>query len=245
MDFALTREQRQLLETARNLALAEMRDMARQLEETNEPLSRQYLMRYADLGFLGTDLEPGYGGLDLTGLDALIVLEEFARVHPAVALPISEGCPGPIKVIECFASEPLKSRLIPAVCKEELTVAAAMSEAGAGSALTDLRARAEPRGGELVLNGGKRRCSGGGHAGGYLVYCGLSAKGGQITASEATMNLWAAAPEADLVVARLLERGIVGAPGPLLGPSGEGYVRFALVPPLGQCHRAAEILEQL
>jgi aspartate/methionine/tyrosine aminotransferase len=31
----------------------------------------------------------------------------------------------------------------------------------------------------------------------------------------------------------------------LFGPSGEGYVRFALVPTLEECERAAEILREL
>jgi butyryl-CoA dehydrogenase len=49
-----------------------------------------------------------------------------------------------------------------------------MSEPQAGSALTDLKTRAEIKNGEIILNGQKRWCSGGGHAGGYLVYCRLS-----------------------------------------------------------------------
>ena len=42
----------------------------------------------------------------------------------------------------------------------------------------------------------------------------------------------------------LLEHGIVVAPGSYLGPSGEGYVRYALVPTEAECARAAEILEE-
>ncbi|HET6593643.1 MAG TPA: acyl-CoA dehydrogenase, partial [Xanthomonadales bacterium] len=53
----------------------------------------------------------------------------------------------------------------------EKVVAIAMSEPAAGSALTDLTTRAEIEGDEVVLNGTKRWCSGGGHADGYLVYC--------------------------------------------------------------------------
>jgi len=49
-----------------------------------------------------------------------------------------------------------------------------MSEANAGSALTDLTTRVEVRGDTVVLNGTKRWCSGGGHADGYVVYCRLS-----------------------------------------------------------------------
>ena len=49
-----------------------------------------------------------------------------------------------------------------------------MSEPQAGSALTDLTTRAESRGDQVVLNGTKRWCSGGGHADGYVVYCRMS-----------------------------------------------------------------------
>ena len=41
---------------------------------------------------------------------------------------------------------------------------------------------------------------------------------------------------------RLLDRGVLVAPGSFLGQSGEGYVRFALVPTQEECERAVEIL---
>jgi aspartate/methionine/tyrosine aminotransferase len=42
---------------------------------------------------------------------------------------------------------------------------------------------------------------------------------------------------------RLLEHGVVVSPGSFFGPSGEGYIRFALVPGIDDCRRAAELLE--
>ncbi|MDX6503857.1 MAG: LL-diaminopimelate aminotransferase [Gaiellaceae bacterium] len=47
---------------------------------------------------------------------------------------------------------------------------------------------------------------------------------------------------AEEFAARLLEDGLVVAPGSYFGPAGEGYVRFALVPTLEECERAAELL---
>jgi succinyldiaminopimelate transaminase len=69
----------------------------------------------------------------------------------------------------------------------------------------------------------------------------IEACGWEIVASEATMYLWVvgAGPEA------LLERGVIVCPGEMFGPSGEGYVRFALVPTLEECERAAEILREV
>jgi len=72
-------------------------------------------------------------------------------------------------------------------------------------------------------------------------------RGWEVVASEATMYLWVAIPTGEpdeAVAARLIEHGIVVAPGTFFGPSGEGYVRFALVPTLAECERAAGILRE-
>jgi acetylornithine aminotransferase len=69
---------------------------------------------------------------------------------------------------------------------------------------------------------------------------GLRSAGG-----DATFFLWVATPvgePAEEFAARLLEDGLVVAPGSYFGPAGEGYVRFALVPTLEECERAAELL---
>jgi succinyldiaminopimelate transaminase len=69
----------------------------------------------------------------------------------------------------------------------------------------------------------------------------IESHGWEIVASEATMYLWVVGPDP----AVLLERGIIVSPGEMFGPSGEGYVRFALVPTLEECNRAAEILREV
>ena len=69
----------------------------------------------------------------------------------------------------------------------------------------------------------------------------IQEKGWEIVASEATMYLWVIGPDPDA----LLERGILVSPGEFFGPSGAGYVRFALVPTLDECERAAAILAEL
>ena len=174
MDFTVSDEQRDLKETARRFARQEMAGVAQRIEAEDEPLSGDWLGRYAEMGFLGINVSATYGGLGLGNLDALLVLEEFAKVSSAVAFPIFESCVGPVRAIEHLAGEDLKARVIPRVCAGEITVAVAMSEPEAGTALTDLTTRGEVRDGTVVLNGTKRWCSGGGHADGYVVYCRLS-----------------------------------------------------------------------
>jgi acetylornithine aminotransferase len=76
----------------------------------------------------------------------------------------------------------------------------------------------------------------------------LSRAGLRVTGSAAAIYLWVEVPEgesSEAFAARVLDRGVVVSPGSFFGPSGEGYVRIALTPPLDQCRRAAEILGSL
>ena len=92
MDFKLTQQQRELQETARNFAQKEMVEVAQSMEQTSEPLSKEWLKKYSDMGFLGINVSEKYGGLGLSNLDALLVMEEFAKISSAVAFPIFVSC---------------------------------------------------------------------------------------------------------------------------------------------------------
>jgi acetylornithine aminotransferase len=66
--------------------------------------------------------------------------------------------------------------------------------------------------------------------------------------SAATFYLWFRVPadeSSEELATRLLEHGVVVAPGSHFGPSGEGYARLALVPSVDECARAADILRTL
>jgi butyryl-CoA dehydrogenase len=174
MDFKLTEDQLQLQQTARTFARAELPKLASALERDNCPPDHLVVKRFAEMGFLGINVPVPLGGLGFGNLEALIVLEEFAKVSSAVAFPVFESSVGPVRAIEHFAPAALRDRVVPAVCRGEMIVAVSMSEPDAGSALTDLKTRGVVDGDHVVLNGTKRWCSGGGHADAYLVYCRLS-----------------------------------------------------------------------
>ena len=70
----------------------------------------------------------------------------------------------------------------------------------------------------------------------------------RVAGSEATFYLWCEVPDgqsAEAFAARLLEHGVVVAPGSFFGEAGEGYFRLALVPTLEECQRAVELLEDV
>lgn len=193
MDFGLNEEQLALQQVARAFAVKELAPLAAQLESSNTPLPHFMVRKMADMGFLGINIPVELGGLGLSNLDALIVLEEFAKVSSAVAFPCFEANVGPVHAIRHFAPDALKQRIVPAVCKGEMVLAVSMSEPDAGTALTDLKTRGVIDGDHVTINGTKRWCSGGGHSDAYLVYTRLSD-----------------APGAKGVGAVLIEKGALG-----------------------------------
>lgn len=174
MDFTLSDEQLALQDTVRKFAQTELPNIAVEIEKSAQPPSHELVKRYAEMGFLGVNLPEELGGLGLSHLDAVLVLEEVAKISPAVAFPIFESCFGPSLAIAHFAPEELKQRIVPKVCSGEMIVAVSMSEPNAGTALTDLTTRAEASGDTITINGTKRWCSGAGHADAYVVYCRMS-----------------------------------------------------------------------
>ena len=73
-------------------------------------------------------------------------------------------------------------------------------------------------------------------------------KGIRVAGGNATMYVWIAVPDgepSEAFAARLLDHGVLLAPGAYLGASGEGYARLALVPTVAECERAVEILDRV
>ena len=72
-------------------------------------------------------------------------------------------------------------------------------------------------------------------------------RGVHVGGSEATFYLWVQPPggePSEDFALRLLERGILVAPGSFFGPEGEGFVRMAMVPTLEACERAAGLMDE-
>jgi N-succinyldiaminopimelate aminotransferase len=79
-----------------------------------------------------------------------------------------------------------------------------------------------------------------------LLVAALERKGLRVAGGDATMYVWVATPDgvtSEGLAERLLAHGLLVTPGSYLGPSGEGYVRFALVPTEHEIVRAMAWLD--
>jgi alkylation response protein AidB-like acyl-CoA dehydrogenase len=174
MDFQLSEEQRIFKKTVHDFADQRMAPLVQEWDEKGTFIERDLLSQYAELGLLGITLPEAYGGAGLTAFDAILAIEELARVSPIAAMPVFETGVGPIRVVEQFGTEDQKKRFIPPACSGEKMMSVAMTEPEVGSALTDLQTRAVLKGDHYLVNGQKRFISGGGDSVLYMVYVRLS-----------------------------------------------------------------------
>ena len=110
MDFTLSSEQIELQDSVRKFAKNELTTVAAQIELTGKPPNKKIIQKFSDMGFLGVNLPQKYGGLGMSNFEAVLVLEEVAKISIALAFPVFESCFGPALAISYFASEKLKEK---------------------------------------------------------------------------------------------------------------------------------------
>lgn len=170
MDFSLTEEQTMLIQTLKTMGERQnFKEVAKQIDATGE-FPYQLMKQYADLGLLGMTLSAEHGGGGQPGINAVLAIEELAKFSPMIAAPVFESNVGPVRVIDLFGTEEQKKKIIPGVCRGELSVSVCMTEPEVGSDLTSLSTRVVEEGDHYVLNGRKSFITGGGHASHYMVY---------------------------------------------------------------------------
>mgnify|MGYP001197089108 CR=1 FL=1 len=171
MDFQLSEEQRILQQTVREFADRECKPLAAVWDREARIPDRQVVEKMGEMGLIGMCLPQEYGGGGQDLLSAILWIEQLARISPLCAVAVFESNVGPVRVIELFGTEEQKRRFLPRVCRGEMQISVGMTEAEAGSALTDLRTRAVKVEGGWRLDGRKVFCTGGGHSEAYMVYC--------------------------------------------------------------------------
>jgi len=166
----LTGEQQQVRETAAKVARDLYAGRALEWDQERVEFPHEERLRLGELGFLGIALPEEYGGGGAPILDALLVIEELAKVCRPAAFQVFESNTGPAQVVAQLGSPDLKQKYLPGVISGELSMAVAISEPDAGSAATDMTSKAVLQGDQYRVNGQKRWISNSGHAELYLVY---------------------------------------------------------------------------
>lgn len=169
MDLALSREDLDLQEAARHFARKEIAPVAERMDR-EDYFPRELFARLGVQGFLGITLPDKYGGLGLSYLAQGLVLEEIARVSPALALSVGAHSNLFADNVARNADDDQRAAFLPPAASGEAVGALALTEPDAGSDAVSIRMRAERVGNHFVLNGTKQFITNGPVADELLVY---------------------------------------------------------------------------
>ncbi|WP_170586532.1 acyl-CoA dehydrogenase family protein [Ruegeria arenilitoris] len=166
MDFALTEEQTAIFDMAYAFGQEQIAPFARQWEAEGT-IPKDLWPKVGELGFGGLYVSEESGGSGLTRLDATLVFEALSMACPSVAafLSIHNMC---AKMLDSFASDELKSRIMPDVLSLNTVLSYCLTEPGSGSDAAALKTRAERTNEGYTLNGTKAFISGGGYSDAYV-----------------------------------------------------------------------------
>lgn len=149
----LTKEQLDIQKAAREFAVGEFTDIARELDE-KESFDNRLWKKAAELGFLAVFVDEKYDGLGMGYLDQCLIVEEFARVDLGITHAIESAFFG-THLIDLVGTEEQKTRYLPPICRGEMKMGMAITEPDAGSDVAAVSTEAIHDGDEYIINGNK------------------------------------------------------------------------------------------
>lgn len=153
MDFALSEEQKELQNLARQILLDQTsNEHLREIEEREERFDEKLWRDLADAGLLGIGIGEDHDGMDLGYESVCLLVEQVGwTVAPVPVVPVLVSAALPI---DRFGTDEQKQRLLPAVVRgESLLSAALMEPLNEDPAQPTTTAKAD--GEDMVLNGTK------------------------------------------------------------------------------------------
>ncbi|HXG67657.1 MAG TPA: acyl-CoA dehydrogenase family protein, partial [Blastocatellia bacterium] len=154
MDFELNEEQQQIKQSIREFAEAELGPHVTEWDESQHfPIELQ--PKFADLGLMGVIFPEEYGGAGMGYVEYATIIEELARVDPAIALSIAAHNSLGAGHLYIAANEEQKQKYLAPMARGEYFGAWGLTEPSSGSDASSMRTTAVKRDSGWVLNGSK------------------------------------------------------------------------------------------
>src|SRR3954447_4485544 len=153
MDFRLNETQQGMVRTVRELSQDLLKPNWMKYMDGTFPWDN--MRDLAKIGVLGMAVPEEYGGLGLPVLDTALVLEEIAKGCYVTAMAVLGEVGVQCKILDNFAPETIKKRLLPGVCTADVILAVCMTEPHAGTDVANYRTNTDVVGDKLVMNGVK------------------------------------------------------------------------------------------
>ncbi|CAO4362117.1 unnamed protein product [Caenorhabditis nigoni] len=105
-------------------------------------------------GLMGLHVPEEYGGSGSSFFDAMLVIEELAKIDPSVSAMVGIHNTLPVSMIIDHGSEEQKLKYLPSLCSDSLA-SFCISESGAGSDAFSLKTTAKQDGDHYLISGSK------------------------------------------------------------------------------------------
>ena len=154
MDFHLTENQKAVQELARDFAEKEIRPVVMKYDESQD-FPFEIVQKLGELGFMGITWPEELGGAGLTDLEAVVIIEELAKVDPSISLTVASHnslCTGHIML---FANDDQKRKYVPDLAGGKKLGAWGLTEPASGSDSGAMKTIAVHDGNAWILNGSK------------------------------------------------------------------------------------------
>ncbi len=171
MNFELTEEQKIIQDTAAKFAKRELEPVAAELDQTkNRDILKSNLKKLAELGFMGLNIDPTYGGTGAGAVAFSLAMTELGRgcASTAVTTSVTNMV---AEVIQVVGTEEQKQKYIPPICSGEYPAGSfGLTETCAGSDPASMRTTAVLDGDDYILNGNKIFITSAEYAGVFVVW---------------------------------------------------------------------------
>ena len=125
-------------------------------ERAGQMPTHELFAQMGELGFLGLEYDPAYGGGGADHLFAVVLAEEIGRADAAgVGMAVGVQTDMATPSLARFGSEELKRTYLAPAIRGEMVTAIAVTEPDAGSDVAGLRTRATRDGDDWVIDGAK------------------------------------------------------------------------------------------
>jgi butyryl-CoA dehydrogenase len=169
VNIELNEEQKLLQRSVREFAEAEVKPVAKELDETGRfPI--EILRKAGELGLTGVCIPEKYGGAGMDHICYSIVIEEIARACASTAVILSVQNSLYCATIEHFGTEEQKQKFLVPYARGEKIGCYGLTEPQAGSNAAALSTKAVRKGDRYVINGAKAWITNGGVADAGIIY---------------------------------------------------------------------------
>lgn len=181
MNYFLTEEQQMIKDLAKKIAKEKMEPIREEYDE-NETFPWDIVKVLAEADLCGLYIPEEYGGMGGGIFELCLAVEELCKVDGGITLCLAATALGTLPIL-LFGTEEQRKKYLPDIASGKKLAAFAITEADAGSDVSNIKTNAKKQGDYYIINGTKQWITNGGEAEIYTVITMTNKKKGSRGAS--------------------------------------------------------------